>query len=100
MKIIFWYLKGTINLGLWYPSKDSSTLKAYSDANWEGCVDDKKSTSGRAFFLGESLVSWISKKQSSISMSRTESEYIATAECCTQVEWMKQTLQDIKIVFE
>jgi hypothetical protein len=50
--------------------------------------------------LGESLVAWISKKQSSISLSSTEAEYIATAECCTQVEWMKQTLQDIKIVFE
>jgi hypothetical protein len=63
-------------------------------------VDDSKSTSGGAFLLGESLVAWISKKQSSISLSSTEVEYIAVAECCTQVEWMKQTLQDIKIVFE
>ena len=50
--------------------------------------------------MGESLVAWISKKQSSISLSSTEVEYIAAAECCTQVEWMKQTLQDIKITFE
>jgi hypothetical protein len=100
VKIIFRYLKGTIDLGLWYPSKDSFSLKAYSDADWAGCVDDSKSTSGGAFFLGESLVTWISKKQSSISLSTTEAEYIAAAECCTQVEWMKQTLQDIKIVFE
>jgi hypothetical protein len=99
VKIIFRYLKGTIDLGLWYPSKDSFTLKAYSDADWEGCVDDRKSTSGGAFFLGESLVAWISKKQSSISLSTTEAEYIVAVECCTQVEWMKQTLQDIKIVF-
>jgi hypothetical protein len=60
-------LKGTIDLGLWYPSKDSFTLKAYSDVDWAGSVDDRKSTSGGAFFLGESLVAWISKKQSSIS---------------------------------
>jgi hypothetical protein len=92
-------LKGTIDLGLWYPSKDSFTLKAYLDAYWAGCVDDRKSTSGGAFFLGESLASWISKKQSSISLSSTEAEYIAAAECCTQVEWMKQTLQYIKMVF-
>ena len=50
--------------------------------------------------MGESLVSWISKKQTSISLSTIEVEYIAATECCTQVEWMKQTLQDIKVVFE
>ena len=64
VKIIFRYLKGTIDLGLWYPNKDSFTLKSYSDADWVGCVDDRKSTSGGEFFLGESLVAWISKKQS------------------------------------
>jgi hypothetical protein len=100
VKRIFRYLKGTIDLGLWYPRKDSFTLKSYSDVDWVGSVDDRKSTSGGAFFLGESRVAWISKKQSSISLSSTEAEYIAAAECCTQVEWMKQTLQDIKIVFE
>ena len=42
VKIIFRYLKGTIDLGLWYPSKDSFTLKANSDADWAGCVDDIK----------------------------------------------------------
>jgi hypothetical protein len=100
VKIIFRYLKGTIDLGFWYSSKDSFTLKSYLDVDWAGSVDDRKSTSGGAFFLGESLVAWISKKQSSISLSSTEDEYIAEAQCCTQVEWMKQTLQDIKIVFE
>jgi hypothetical protein len=50
--------------------------------------------------LGESLVAWIRKKQSSISLSITEAEYIVAEESCTQVEWMKQTLQDVKIVFE
>ena len=49
--------------------------------------------------MGESLVSWISKKQTSISLSTTEAEYIAIAKCCTQIEWMKQTLLDIKVVF-
>jgi hypothetical protein len=91
VKRIFMYLKGTMDLGLWCPSKDSFTLKAYSDADWAGSVDDRKSTSGGAFIFGESLVYWISKKQSSISLSSTEAEYIAAAECCTQVEWMKQT---------
>ena len=63
-------------------------------------MDDRNSTSGGAFFLGESLMAWISKKQTSISLSTTEAKYIAAVECCTQVEWMKQTLKDIKIIFE
>jgi hypothetical protein len=71
VKRIFRYLKGTIDLGLWYPNKDSLTLKAYSYANWVGNVDDRKSTSGGTLFLGESLVAWIRKKQSSISLSIT-----------------------------
>jgi hypothetical protein len=62
VKRIFRYLKGTIYLGLWYPSKNSFSLRAYSYADWAGCVDDRKSTSGGSFFLGESLVAWISKK--------------------------------------
>jgi hypothetical protein len=100
VKGIFRYLKGTINLGLWYPRKKSFSLRAYSDVDWVGCVDDRKSRSGGAFFLGESLVSWISKKQTSISLSTTEAECIAATKFCTRVEWMKQTLQDIKFVLK
>ena len=100
VKIIFRYLKGTIDIGFCYHIKNSFSLKSYSDADWEGCVDDRKSTSGGALFLGESLVAWKRKKQTSISLSTIKAEYIAAAECCTQVELMKQTLQDIKVVFE
>ena len=55
---------------LWYPKGQDFTLKAFTDANWAGSVDDRKSTSGATFFLGNFLVSWSSKKtQSSISLS-------------------------------
>ena len=94
---IFRYLKGTVDFGLWYPKGNDLTLIAYSDADWAGCVDDRKSTSGTAFFLGGCLVSWSSKKQSSVSLSTAEAEYIAAAACCTQILWMKQTLQDIHV---
>ena len=60
-------------------------------------VDDRKNTSGGAFYLGEILVAWLSKKQTSISLSIAEAEYIAAAACCTQVMWMKQTLEDMKV---
>ncbi|XP_043695672.1 secreted RxLR effector protein 161-like [Telopea speciosissima] len=83
MKRIFRYLKGSIDYGLWYPRTKDFTLSAYSDANWAGDVDDRKSTSGGAFYLGGSLVAWHSKKQDSVSLSTAEAEYIAATSCCT-----------------
>ena len=100
VKRIFRYLKGTMDYGLWYPKGNEWTLVAYTDADWAGSVDDRKSTSGAAFYLGGCLVSWMSKKQSSVTLSTAEAEYIAAAACCTQVLWMKQTLQDIQVNYE
>jgi len=55
-------------------------------------VDDRKSTSGGAFFMGSRLVSWFSKKQISITLSTAEVEYVAAASYCTQLLWMMQTM--------
>jgi hypothetical protein len=85
--------------GLWYPRNQSLQLTTYSNADWANCVDERKSTSGGAFFLGNSLVAWLSKKQGSISLSTTETEYIATATCCTQVLWMIQTLANLEVKY-
>jgi hypothetical protein len=87
-KRIFRYLRETMTYGLWYHRNQNFQLTAYSDADWENCVDERKSTSGGEFFLGDSLVAWLSKKKGSISLSTTEVEYIADATCCTQVLWM------------
>eukprot|EP00253_Pinus_taeda_P027198 PITA_27198 len=65
--------------------------------DWAGSMDDRKSTSGGAFFMGSRLVSWFSKKQSSIALSTAEAEYVVAASCCTQLLWMMQTLQDFQI---
>ena len=67
---------------------------AYTDAYWASSVDDKKITSGGAWL---SLVAWLSKKKTSISLSTAEEKYRAAATCCTQVMWMKQTLQYMKV---
>jgi hypothetical protein len=100
VKRIFRYLKGTTEYGLWYPTGNQLDLYAFTDADWAGCVDDRKSTSGATFFLGGCLVSWSSKKQSTVSLSTAEAEYIAAATCCTQVLWMKQMLEDIHIHYD
>jgi hypothetical protein len=62
VKRIFRYLKGKEEFGLWYPKGKDLSLIAYTDANWVGCIDDQRSTSGAMFYLGECLVSWLSKK--------------------------------------
>ena len=100
VKRIFRYLKNTMDYGLWYPKNQSLQLTAYSDADWENCPYDRKSTSGNAFFLGDSLVAWLSKKHSSILLSTTEAEYISIAICCTQVLWMKQTLEELEVKYD
>jgi hypothetical protein len=72
VKRIFIYLKETKDFGLWYPKGNDLSLVAYTDADWEGSIDDRRSTSGASFYLGECLVSWLRKKQSSISFSTTK----------------------------
>ncbi|GKA67538.1 uncharacterized mitochondrial protein-like protein [Tanacetum coccineum] len=77
VKRVIWYLKGTINMGLWYPRFTGFNLIAFADADHAGCQDSRKSTSGSAQFLGEKLVSWSSKKQKCTAISTTEAEYIS-----------------------
>jgi hypothetical protein len=98
-KRIFRYLKETMTYGLWYPRNQNFQLTAYSDVDWANCVDERKSTSGGSFFLGDSLVAWLSKKKGSISLSTTEAKYIVPATCCTHVLWMIQTLGDLEVKY-
>ena len=97
VKRIIRYINGTPNYGLWYSKDSNACLAEYSDTNWAGSVDDRKSTSGGCFYLGNNLVSWMSKKQNSVSLSTAEAEYIAAGSCCTQLLWMKKLLHDYGI---
>ncbi|GJW47914.1 retrovirus-related pol polyprotein from transposon TNT 1-94 [Tanacetum coccineum] len=69
VKRIFRYLNGTINMGLWYLKDTDMSLTAYADADHTGCQDTRRSTLGSAQFLGDKLVSWLSKKQKSTAIS-------------------------------
>nr|GEW67250.1 ribonuclease H-like domain-containing protein [Tanacetum cinerariifolium] len=68
--------------------------KAFSDADHAGCIDTRKSTSGGIQFLGDKLVSWMSKKQDCIAMSSAEAEYMALSASCAQVMWIRTQLKD------
>nr|GEZ76727.1 copia protein [Tanacetum cinerariifolium]GEZ76734.1 copia protein [Tanacetum cinerariifolium] len=94
VKRIFRYLRGTVNSGLWYLKDFGFELTGFLDADYAGCKDTFKSTSGGAQFLGEKLVSWSSKKQDCISLSTTEAEYVSLSACCIQVLWMRTQLMD------
>ncbi|GKB46175.1 retrovirus-related pol polyprotein from transposon TNT 1-94, partial [Tanacetum coccineum] len=74
VKRIFRYLRSTINIGLWYPKDSGFELTAFSNADHAGCIDTRKSTSGGIQFLGDKLVSWMSKKQDCTAMSSSEAE--------------------------
>ncbi|KAJ9539003.1 LOW QUALITY PROTEIN: hypothetical protein OSB04_031736 [Centaurea solstitialis] len=94
VKRILRYLKGTPEMGLWYPNDSSFELISFTDSDYGGCKLDRKSTSGSCQFLGDKLVSWTSKKQNCVSTSSAKAEYVAAASCCSQVLWMKTQLLD------
>ncbi|GJW11540.1 uncharacterized mitochondrial protein-like protein [Tanacetum coccineum] len=85
VKRIFRYLRGTINIGLWYPKDFGIKLAAFLDADHAACLDTRKSTYGGIQFLGDKLVSWMSKKQDCTAMSLAEAEYVALYASCAQV---------------
>ncbi|GJZ72847.1 hypothetical protein Tco_0636993, partial [Tanacetum coccineum] len=99
VKRIFRYLKGTINMGLWYSKDTGMSLTAYADADHAGCQDTRRSTSGSTQFLGDKLVSQSSKKQKSTTISSTKAEYIALSGCCAQILWMRSQLTDYGFQF-
>nr|GFB45405.1 putative ribonuclease H-like domain-containing protein [Tanacetum cinerariifolium] len=94
VKRIFRYLKGHPKLGLWYPKESSLDLVAYSDSDYGGATQDRKSTTRGCQFLGRRLISWQCKKQTIMATSTTEAEYVATASGCGQVMWIQNQLLD------
>ncbi|KAD4584712.1 hypothetical protein E3N88_22313 [Mikania micrantha] len=97
VKRIFRYLQGTQSLGIWYSTGHSCKLVAFSDSDYAGCKLTRKSTSGGCQFLGNCLVSWQSKKQTSVATSTAEAEYIAAASCTSQILWLQTQLLDYGI---
>ncbi|GJV82303.1 uncharacterized mitochondrial protein-like protein [Tanacetum coccineum] len=88
VKRIFRYLKGKPTLGLWYSRDSPFELVAYTDSDYAGATQDRKSTTGGCQFLGNRLISWQCKKQTVVATSTTKAEYMAAASCYGQVLWI------------
>ncbi|KAI3503844.1 hypothetical protein L1887_32298 [Cichorium endivia] len=97
VKIIFRYLHGTTAYGLWYLANSGFYIQAYSDSDLGGCSIDRKSTSGGCQFLYGKLISWQSKKQTCVSISTAEAEYVAAAACTSQIIWIQSQQKDYAI---
>ncbi|GKB47586.1 gag/pol polyprotein [Tanacetum coccineum] len=113
VKRILRYLHGTVEHGmlirrssgstlqaftnvLWKGNLDTS-LEAFSDANWVGDSDDRRSTGGFAIYLGSNLISWIARKQRTVSRSSTEAEYKALADTVDELIWLQALLNELGI---
>lgn len=94
-KRIFWYLQGTKEFGLFYKKGKKSDLYGFTDSDYTGDSDDRKSTSGYVFIMGTKAVSWSSRKQSIVTLSTTEAEFVAAAACACQAIWLKKILKEL-----
>ncbi|XP_051143419.1 secreted RxLR effector protein 161-like [Andrographis paniculata] len=95
-KRILRYLAGTRDYGIWYTQSKDFILEGFTDSDWAGFPDDRKSTSRNCFSFGAGPVSWLSKKQSTVALSSAEAEYVAaaTAACV----WLRRILEDLNQV--
>ncbi|KAI4345038.1 hypothetical protein L6164_012206 [Bauhinia variegata] len=91
------YLKSSPGLGLFLPASSSAILTAYSNGDWDACKETRHFVTGYFVFLGNSLISWKSKKQQTISRSSVEAEYRAMAMTACEIIWLLSILRDFGI---
>jgi histone deacetylase 1/2 len=95
IKRILHYVKGTLSHGLQLHSSSPASMVTYTDADWAGCPDTRRSTSGFCVYLGDNLVSWSSKRQHTVSRSNAEAEYRAVANAVAEATWIRQLLHEL-----
>ncbi|CAL1354329.1 unnamed protein product [Linum trigynum] len=91
------YLQGTKEIGLFLPSTGSFQLEAFSDADYAGYVDTRRSTTAWRILLGDSFISWRCKKQDRVSKSSTEDEYRAMSNVTSELEWLQLLLGELGV---
>ena len=96
IKRILRYIRGTIHYGLKFSGLEANTtLIGFSDADWAGDLDTRKSTSGYVFQIGGATVSWCSRKQSTVAKSSTEAEYVALSSATQEAIWLRRLMKDL-----
>src|SRR6266545_1467485 len=94
------YIKNTIDYGLSYSWDADLTPLAYIDADYGGCKDTRRSTSGYVFTMAGGAVTWSSKRQSTVALSTVEAEYVAMSRSAQQMMWMQTWLDEVEIEHE
>lgn len=97
VKRILRYLKFSENTGLLIHKQSPLVVSAFSDADWAGCRDDRRSTNGFVVFLGSNVISWSARKQPTVSRSSTEAEYKAMANATAELIWVEQLLGELGV---
>ncbi|XP_073033839.1 secreted RxLR effector protein 161-like [Primulina eburnea] len=95
-KRVIRYIVGTIDFGLWYDHDSDFKLLGFTNSDWAGCLEDRKSTSGYVFSLGSAVISWCSKKQATTTLSSSEAEYVAATSAACQAVWLQRILEDLR----
>ena len=90
------YLTGTKNLCIKYDGASKAGFVAHSDTDWASDHETRRSTSGYAIFLGDGIVSWLSRRQRKITLSSTEAEYVGMTEVAKQISWIRNLLSELK----
>ena len=97
VKRILVYLKGIVDYSLCYQGGDLRLI-GYTDTDWGGDLDDRKSTLGYVFLLSRGSISWSSKKQTCTTLSTMEAKYVACSVAVQEVGWLRRFLNDLEIV--
>ena len=98
IKRILRYIKGTVQYGLVYSSHSGNNLiRGFLDSDLGGTVDDRKSTGGMAYYLNESLISWVSQKKRCVALSLCEAEFMAATAATCQGIWLRNVLNQIRV---
>jgi len=93
---VFRYLKGTTDFGIFYNKNEGPILSSFTNSDYAGDLDDRRSTSGHMFMMGSGVISWASKKQQVVTLSTAEAEFITATTSACQVMWLRRILEELQ----